>query len=128
MISVPSLTVIVFTFLAPGRHPGPVAEVALGGVVPLQHVAVPTLELPHHAVLHVGRHHHPVPGGVRELRALGRDTLGDTVPGPVVADRAAVVAGLELRDAGHCQGLVVTWTEQNSSLPSHQFINPPKKN
>ena len=114
-------TVDLFT---PGSQTGPVTEVALGGVVPLQHVAVPALELAHHAVVHVGRHHHPVPRGVRELRALGGDTLGDTVPGPVVADRAAIVAGLELRDAGHSQGLVVTCTEQNNSIPSHQFINP----
>ena len=34
-------TVDLFT---PGSQPGPVAEVALGGVVPLQHVAVPTLQ------------------------------------------------------------------------------------
>ena len=33
-------TVDLFT---PGSQPGPVAEVALGGVVPLQHVAVTTL-------------------------------------------------------------------------------------
>ena len=98
-------TVDLFT---PGSQTGPVTEVALGGVVPLQHVAVTTLELAHHPVVHVGRHHHPVPGGVRELPALGRDTLGDRVPGPVVTHRAAVVTRLELRHAAHCQGLVVT--------------------
>ena len=65
------------------------------------------LELADHAVVHVGRHHHPVPGGVRELRALGWDTLGNTVPCSVVTHRAAVVIRLELRDAGHSQGLVV---------------------
>ena len=59
------------------------------------------LELADHAVVHVGRHHHPVPGGVRELRALGRDTLGEEVPGAVMADHAAVVTGLELGDTPH---------------------------
>ena len=98
-------TVDLFT---PGSQSGPVAEVALGGVVPLQHVAVPALELAHHAVVHVGRHHHPVPRGVRELRALGGDALGNSVPGPIVTHCAPVVTRLELRDAGHTQGLVVT--------------------
>ena len=98
-------TVDLFT---PGSQPGPVAEVALGGVVPLQHVAVPTLELPHHAVLHVGRHHHPVPRGVRELRALGWDTLGNTVPCSIVTHGAPIVTRLELGDTAQCQGLVVT--------------------
>ena len=32
------------TFFTPGSQAGPVAEVALGRVVPLQHVAVPTLQ------------------------------------------------------------------------------------
>ena len=66
------------------------------------------LELPDHPVLQVGGHHHPVPRGVRELRALGGDALGNSVPGPVVTHCAPVVTGLELRDAGHTQGLVVT--------------------
>ena len=98
-------TVDLFT---PGSQAGPVTEVALGGVVPLQHVAVPTLKLAHHAVVHVGRHHHPVPGGVRELGALGGDTLGNTAPGPIVTDCAPIVTRLELGHAAHCQRLVVT--------------------
>ena len=32
------------TFFTPGSQTGPVTEVALGRVVPLQHVAVPTLQ------------------------------------------------------------------------------------
>ena len=58
-------------------------------------------------MLEVGGHHHPVPGGVRQLRALGRDTLGQTGPRPVVAHRAAVVVGLELGDTGDLHGLIV---------------------
>ena len=50
MTSVPSLTVLVFTFFAPGRHPGPVAEVALGRVVALEHVSVPTLKQTHYTL------------------------------------------------------------------------------
>ena len=96
------------TFFTPRSQPRPVAEVALGGVVALQHVSVPTLELAHHAVVHVGRHHHPVPRGVRELGALGWDTLGHTAPGPIITDTAPIVTGLELRHAAHCQRLVVT--------------------
>ena len=95
------------TFFAPGRHPRPVAKVALRGVVPLQHVAVPALELADHPVLHVGGHDHPVPGGVGQLRALGGDALGHAGPGPVVADHAGVVAGLELGHARHAHALVV---------------------
>ena len=41
-------------------------------------------------MVHVGRHHHPVPRGVRELGALGWDALGDVVPGPIVTDHAAM--------------------------------------
>ena len=36
-------TIARLTFLAPGSEACPVAVVALGGVVPLQHVAVTTL-------------------------------------------------------------------------------------
>ena len=59
------------------------------------------LKLADHAVLHVGGHHHPVPRGVRELRALGWDTLGDGGPGPIVTDHTGVVTGLELGDTPH---------------------------
>ena len=52
-------------------------------------------------MLEVGGHHHPVPGGVRQLRALGRDTLGQTGPGAIVTDAASIVTGLELGDTGH---------------------------
>ena len=34
------------TFFTPGSQTGPVTEVALGRVVPLQHVAVPALQYP----------------------------------------------------------------------------------
>ena len=47
-------------------------------------------------MLEVGGHHHPVPGGVGELRALGGDTVGEGGPAAVPADDAAVVTGLEL--------------------------------
>ena len=67
------------------------------------------LELANHPVLHVWGHHHPVPGGVRELGALGGDALGHGAPGPVVADHAGVVRRLELGDAGHDDALVVAW-------------------
>ena len=59
------------------------------------------LELANHPVLHVWGHHHPVPGGVRELGALGRDTLGDDVPCSVMTDHTPIVTGLELRDTPH---------------------------
>ena len=60
-----------FTFFAPRSHPGPISEEALGGVVALEHVAVPTLELAHHAVIQPGRHHHSVLRRLGQLRALG---------------------------------------------------------
>ena len=100
--------ILIFTFFAPRSHPRPVTKVALRGVVPLQHVSVPTLELAHHPVVHVGGDHHPVPGGVRQLRALGRDTPGQPGPGPVVTDHTGVVAWLELGHTGHCHTLVMT--------------------
>ena len=67
------------------------------------------LELADHAVLHVGGHHHPIPGGVRQLSALGGDALGHGAPGSVVAHEAGVGARLELGDAGHGHTLVMAW-------------------
>ena len=80
-------------------------------------------------MVEVGRHHHPVPGRVRQLRALGRHTLRHAAPaaaavavvapaaavaaavgrqpGAVVADHAGAGAGLELGDAGDRHRLVV---------------------
>ena len=71
-------------------------------------------------MVEVGRHHHPVPGGRRQLRALhtrhsllaspalgvavtrlGRDALRHQAPGPVVADRAGVGVQLELETPVH---------------------------
>ena len=104
------------TFFAPRRHPCPVTKVALRGVVPLQQVPVPALELADHPVVQVGGHDHPVPGGVRQLRALGGDTSGHVGPGPVVADHAGVVAGLELGHAGHTHTLVVANCGANVSV------------
>ena len=48
------------------------------------------LELANHAVLHVGGHHHPVPGGVRELCALGRDAAGRLESG-IITDKSKEV-------------------------------------
>ena len=86
------------TFLTPRSKPCPVAKVALSRVVPLQHVAVTTLELAHHPVLQVGGHHHPVPRSIRELCALSRDTLGQIGPSTIVTNTADIVTGLELGD------------------------------
>ena len=58
------------TFFAPRRHPGPVAEEALRRVVALEHVAVPALELAHHAVVESRSHHHAVLRGLRKLGAF----------------------------------------------------------
>ena len=58
-------------FFAPRSHAGPVAEEALRGVVPLEHVAVAALELADHAVVEARRHHHPVLRRLGQLRALG---------------------------------------------------------
>ena len=66
------------------------------------------LELPDHPVLQVGGHHHPVPRGVRELLALGRDAGREVGPGPVGADRGPVVTGLELCDTVESDLLTVT--------------------
>ena len=48
------------------------------------------LKLADHAVLHVGGHHHPVPGGVRELSALGRDAAGRLESG-IITDKSKEV-------------------------------------
>ena len=61
---------VYFTFFAPGRHSCPVTEEALRGVVALQHVAVPALELADHAVIQLRRNHHSVLGSFRQLRAF----------------------------------------------------------
>ena len=58
-------------FFAPRSHAGPVAEEALRGVVPLEHVAVAALELADHPVVQARRHHHPVLRGLGQLGALG---------------------------------------------------------
>ena len=71
----------------------------------------PHLELANHPVVHVGGHHHPVPGGVRQLGALGGDALGHRAPGPIVADQAGVVTRLELGDAGHAHALIMAWNK-----------------
>ena len=70
------------------------------------------LELADHAVLHVGGHHHPVPGGVWELSALGRDALGHSAPGAIITHQAGVGAGLELGDTGHRHTLIVAWNRE----------------
>ena len=58
------------TFFAPGRHARPVSEEALRGVVPLEHVAVPALELPNHAVVQPRGHDEAVLGSLGELSAF----------------------------------------------------------
>ncbi len=62
---------VALTLLAPWRHARPVPEEALRGVVPLEHVSVPALELAHHAVVQARGHHHPVLGRLGKLGALG---------------------------------------------------------
>ena len=52
-------------------------------------------------MVEVRGHHHPVPGGVGQLRALGRDALGHRAPGAVLAHRATVSRRLELGQALH---------------------------
>ena len=58
-------------------------------------------------MVQVGGHNHPIPGGIRQLGALGGDALGHPGPGPIVADNTGVVAGLKLGHTRYTDTLVV---------------------
>ena len=78
---------------------------------------------PRGAVVGVGHHDHPVSWRCRNLFTPSGDTARARAPGPVVADHAGVVRGLELRDAGHDDALVMAWKKK--IIENHPSSLPP---